>query len=87
MIAKSENKKWIVLGILQVLILIGLVTDLALTWRLATSVDEPAERYRAANALPCPAVPTRLILENPACAQALLEAMNVSNVRIKNRVS
>ena len=87
MIAKSENKKWIVLGILQVLILIGLVTDLALTWRLATKADEPAQTYRTANALPCAAIPTRLILENPACAQALLESMNVSNVRIKNRVS
>ncbi len=87
MIAKIENKKWIVLGILQVLILIGLVVDLALTWRLTTSVDEPDERYRATNALPCPAVPTRLILDNPTCAQALLESMNVSNVRIKAGVS
>ncbi len=33
--------------------------------------------------LPCGAVPTRLILEDPICAQKLLDSMNVTNVRIQ----
>ena len=34
--------------------------------------------------LPCPAIPTRLILEDPVCAQKLLEVMNVTNVRVRS---
>ena len=37
--------------------------------------------------LPCAAIPTRLILDDPACAQKLLAAMNVTNVRILTNIS
>jgi len=39
--------------------------------------------HQKGQSLPCPAIPTRLVLEDPACAQKLIEAMNVTNVRIR----
>ena len=45
-----------------------------------TASSDPHQRGQS---LPCPAIPTRLILEDPACAQILIEAMNVTNVRIR----
>ena len=43
-----------------------------------------AAEFRSAPpaSLPCAAVPTRLILDDPICAQRLLQSMNVTNVRV-----
>jgi len=37
--------------------------------------------------LPCAALPTRLIMEDPICAQKLLTVMNVTNVHILTNIS
>ncbi|MCX5677346.1 MAG: hypothetical protein NTX87_20370 [Planctomycetota bacterium] len=37
-----------------------------------------------ARPLSCAALPVRFVMENPECAQRLLEAVNVSGVRVEN---
>ncbi len=64
--------------ILSVLILVGVVANMVTTLKLASGLSGAPPR-----SLPCAAVPTRLILEDPVCAQKLLDAMNVTNVRIQ----
>ena len=63
--------------ILSVLTLISVVANMVTTLKLASALSG------APRSLPCAAVPTRLILEDPSCAQKLLDAMNVTNVRIQ----
>ncbi len=59
-------------------VIIDLVVDLQTRRACTAGGDSPGSRA----ALPCPAIPTRLILEDPVCAQKLLDSMNVSHVRI-----
>ena len=62
---------------LSILILIGVTTNTVTTLKLTSELKRVPPC-----SLRCAAVPTRLILEDPACAQKLLAAMNVTNVRI-----
>ena len=70
------------LAALLLLILIALLV----TWMQLRSLDhnitrlleEDITKYR----LPCAAIPTRLVLDSPECAQKLLDSMNVVNVRV-----
>ena len=34
--------------------------------------------------LPCAAIPTRFVMEHPDCADKLIRAMNVTNVRVRS---
>lgn len=63
---------------LLVFILLGMVGNLLMTMQIMSRLALEDVRHP----LPCPAIPTRFVLEEPACAQRLLEAMNVTNVRI-----
>ena len=80
---------WLSWALVVVLYLLTGVTvastylTLELNSRLDAIVEAPAFRSR----LPCAAIPTRLVLDHPECAQRLLEAMNVTNVRIEPRGS
>lgn len=71
------------------LLIVVLLLVLALTitelFLLALSVEHAGDSPCPAAArpsLPCAAIPTRFMMEDPACAQKLLEAMNVTNFRI-----
>ena len=61
--------------VLLVLILIGTVTDIIIT----INTKSPTS---ARPSLPCSAIPTHYVAEYPECANNLLRAMNVTNVRI-----
>lgn len=64
------------------LILLGSAANILLTLELrrhATSF-QPVKQQRSNP--PCTAIPTKLILEDPECAQKLLTVMNVTNFRI-----
>ena len=61
--------------VLLVLILIGIGADIIITIRTVPSTPAKAS-------LPCAAIPTRYVMEYPECADRLLRAMNVTNVRI-----
>ena len=67
--------------VLLVLVLIGIAADIYLTVHFGKADLDRGPRAGRTD-LPCPAIPTRLILENPECADKLIRAMNVTNVRV-----
>ena len=68
---KQKKNRW--LKFLLVLLLIAIMAD------VTTRLFLPAKEKVASR---CLAIPTRFILEYPECAQRLVEAANVTNVRI-----
>ena len=73
-----KQKTAVVIMILLSLILIGVAANIIITIR--TVPGTPVK-----TSLPCAAIPTRYVLEYPECADKLLRAMNVTNVRILPR--
>lgn len=65
--------------------MIGLVLNLTLNLQLAAQTDELRELMETRRSLPCEAIPIRFVLDDPVCADKLLRAMNVSNVRVLPR--
>ena len=63
-------------------LLVVVVVDLVVTMRLAVDIRASAARVCKQPALPCGAIPTRFVLEEPECADKLLKSMNVTNVRV-----
>jgi len=80
---ESQNSLWIRLGI--ILILMVLIVDLVFTIRLSAEVKSTISEIQAQKSLPCAAIPTKYILQEPECADKLLRAMNVTNVKILPR--
>ena len=76
---KNKAPRWIVL--LLLLVLSSLVANIVMTVKLFSKVDDVAVCLNK-KALPCAAIPTRYILQEPECADKLLKAMNVTNVHI-----
>ena len=71
------NNTTVVIALLF-LTLCAVVVDTAITLRLqAAGAGEPT--------LPCAAIPRRLVTDHPDCAKALLESMNVTNVRVQRQ--
>ncbi|MBN2560209.1 MAG: hypothetical protein JXQ75_04700 [Phycisphaerae bacterium] len=71
------------LPVVLLLILIALVAIGALLLQLKRDIVRCAEEGARADDLPCAALPTRFVLGAPECAQKLLDAMNISNVRVR----
>lgn len=71
---------WLGLVILSVLIL-----NVFYTIRLSTELKIKIAEVQRDKSLPCAAIPTRYILQEPECANKLLRAMNVTNVRVVAR--
>ena len=67
---------------LAVLLFISMLANLVLALVLFHRAGAPAAISQARPPFPCQAIPIKLILEDPACADKLLRAMNVSNVHI-----
>jgi hypothetical protein len=66
-----------------VLCTIGFViVNLILTIRLAADINKLAGPVSKRSPLPCGAIPTRFVMEEPECADKLLRSMNVTNVRV-----
>ena len=68
---KQRKKKW--LKVLLILLLIAVMADVTTRLLLLAEEKEPSR---------CLAIPTRFILEYPECAQRLVEAANLTNIRI-----
>lgn len=66
----------------RLLILIALVVNAAMLMRIHHELARLEDRPPNRGSLPCAALPTRFVLDSPECAQKLLEAMNVTNVRV-----
>lgn len=65
--------------VLLMMTLAGVIANTLMLFKISSTVAQATPR-----SLPCAAIPTKLILEDPICAQKLLETMNVTNVRIAN---
>ena len=81
---RSDKKDWIWIAWFAIhsSILIGVVVDVAINLQLAETIAIMRDGVCAKASLPCASIPTRFVLEQPECAQKLLEAMNVTNVRV-----
>jgi hypothetical protein len=66
----------------RLLILIALIVNAVMLMRIHHELAGLEYRSASARDLPCAALPTRFVLESPECAQKLLEAMNVTNLRV-----
>ena len=68
---KQRKRKW--LKVLLVLLLIAVLADITVRLMLLKEEKTPP---------PCLAIPTQYVLEYPECANKLLLAANITNVRI-----
>lgn len=66
----------------RLLMLIALIVNAAMLMRIHHEVARLEDRPPNRGSLPCAALPTRFVLDSPECAQKLLDAMNVTNVRV-----
>jgi len=64
------------------LMFVLIVSNLRMSFEVRRQLDSLAEQRLGKTCLPLPSIPLRLIHEDPACAQRVLEAMNVTNVRV-----
>lgn len=80
-----QNNERMILWALLALVTIGVLIDAA-----GIVTEQRAVQLSSANncavirprSLPCEAIPVRFVQESPACAQRLLDAMNVTNVHV-----
>jgi len=68
--------------LLVVCILVIVIANVMITIRLSVDMRALATRDLTPPPLPCGAVPTRFVMEEPECADKLLRFMNVTNVRV-----
>jgi len=79
--------KILVLSLLAGCAIALLLANLVMTVKLSNEIKELAPDIRQRRSLPCESMPVRFAMDNPDCANRLLEAMNVTNVRILPRGS
>lgn len=68
--------------VIAALILVVVMVNVLMTVRLAARIDTRPVCPEPPRSLPCGALPMRLIHDDPACANKLLQVMNVTNVHI-----
>lgn len=68
--------------VLTVLLLLGVAANLLLTIKMNHEVTVLEQIVPKRPELPCAAIPTRFVMQEPVCAQKLIEAMNLTNVRV-----
>ena len=68
---KEKNRRWVI--VLLVMILIAFVADITIR------ILPPAKAKQQSR---CLAVPTKFIMEHPDCADKLVQAANLTNIRI-----
>ena len=88
----KDHWKWTAAFVALAVILCGVAANIALTLEVQsecmTLQDEtPKDDHAKPSALPCAAIPTRFVSEQPDCVNRLLEAMNVTNLRIVSNLS
>lgn len=80
----QNNERMILWGVLA-LVTIGVLIDAAgLVMEHRALQPSPANNCTdiRPRSLPCEAIPVRFVHESPACAQRLLDAMNLTNVHV-----
>ncbi len=69
--------------VIVVVLLVSLVTNLLLAVVLLQHLSARQPEGQVEPVPRCTAIPTKLILEDPECADKLLRTMNVTNVRVE----
>ena len=72
---------------LLILILVAAAANLAVMRQASVKLDKMASEYTRGRPLACSAIPIKLVAEDPACANKLIEAMNITNVHILSNES
>lgn len=82
----TERKRpdWAGWSLVMVLMLLAAIEALTLSTMLETRdrINTMANEVLVGEALPCRALPLQFVRKHPECSQALLDAMNVTNVHI-----
>ena len=74
-------------AVIVVVLLVSLVTNLLLAVVLLQHLGARQPDVQGSPTLRCTAIPVKLILEDPECADKLLRAMNVTNVRVVSQMA
>jgi hypothetical protein len=65
---------------------VGIIVLVALNalamWDFSTNMQKCQSTYKKQGPLPCAAIPTQYVIEEPEYTNKLLRSMNVTNVRI-----
>lgn len=82
---KGQSERSTHIGVAAIVIVFVVLTagNILVLIKITGALTEFSNLHQKSQSLPCPAIPTRLILEDPACAQKLLDSMNVTDVRIR----
>ena len=72
---------------LLVVIVVLLTTNMSMTLLLLSRPMTQVQCPVKSKSLPCEAIPIKFALDHPDCANRLLEAMNVTNVKVLPRNS
>jgi len=80
---KSMKVSLIVVLLIVILLIANLMVSVWIIYEIGKSCQYPAKT----KLLPCESMPIKFALENPDCANKLLEVMNVTNVKILLRNS
>lgn len=73
------------LTVVLILVCLLMVANLLVAIQLLAHARQATSQAMPQNALPCPAIPTRFVLDDPQCADKLLRAMNVTDVRVLSK--
>jgi hypothetical protein len=66
------------------ILLLGVsIVHIVITVRQSSTLSAPCPPVIVPRSLPCQAIPLRYVEDEPVCADKLLRAMNVTNVRIQ----
>jgi hypothetical protein len=76
----SKNPNWQVAVTICILVL--LVINIVMTAKLLMNIQKSQSGTGQGDMLPCRALPTQFVIEEPDCADRLLKLMNITNVHI-----
>ncbi len=83
----KEKWKWTAAFVALAVILCGVAANITLTLQTQAALGMLREEPVRKPSLSCAAIPTRFVSEQPDCVNRLLEAMNVTNLRIVSNLS
>jgi hypothetical protein len=78
---RDDLRGYATIGLLG-LCLAALMANILLTWQVHSDLRDDRSCRPPAEAPACRAVPVSFVHDYPECANRLLQAMNISNVRI-----
>lgn len=67
---------------LLAIVLVAVAANMFLIWRVLVALDQDGRSPTPRGELTCRAVPVSFVHDYPDCTNRLLEAMNITNVRI-----